>query len=415
VVGSAERSAKNNRLVICLTKRRLNVCFLNARFFPIGGTAIRTLNFARAIENRVNSVSIITWQPTDSEEYHHQSSVLILDGITVNSMPLRHQFLRNNFRFLYLLTLMVEFFIFARTLVEKKMADVIHCANDTVWIGALLGKFTKIPVVADFHANPCFPGLEALPERTMSLQLLLSRAALKIADRLIAKYLTPTEELRAFLLSWGISPFKVIAIPNAICLNEKPLGRSRADVRAKLGIDEETIVIAFHGMLGESYNIGALKNLSSISRMVADHSELKIRFLIVGYYDKVPPVDDEFFIYTGYVENLQEYLRAADFALVPIFQAQGIRSRFLDYFKAALPVLTTPVGVTGMKFAQDCGGVIVRNDVKELAFSAMELARSPEKLKETASKSGNLVNWFLPEKIGDELLSQYDQVVYKKD
>lgn len=44
---------------------------MNAKLFPIGGTAIRTLNFARAIKNHVNGVNIITWQPTDTDEYQY--------------------------------------------------------------------------------------------------------------------------------------------------------------------------------------------------------------------------------------------------------------------------------------------------------------------------------------------------------
>jgi glycosyltransferase involved in cell wall biosynthesis len=401
--------------VIYLATQRFRVCFLNARFFPIGGTAIRTLNFARAVRNRVSSVNIITWQPTDSEEYRSQAPVFVLDGILVNSMPLRHRFLRIHFRFLYLLTLLLEFSKFARAVIEKNKADVIHCANDTVWIGAFLSKFTKIPIVADFHAKPFLPGLEALPESLGSVHSFMSKVALKIIDKSIDRYLTPTEELRALLISWGLPSTKVIAIPNAVYLGERKTRKSRTTIRAELNVKEETIVIAFHGMLSERYNIDALRSLSSISRIIQDNSQLKVKFMIIGYYDKVPPIDDASFIYTGYVKDLQEYLNAADFALVPIFRAEGIRSRFLDYFKAALPVLTTSVGVTGMAFVQDSGGVIVRDDVKELANSAIELGRSPEKLREMARKSGNLVNWFLPEKIGDELISLYNQIIHKKD
>ncbi|MGD0405035.1 MAG: glycosyltransferase [Candidatus Bathyarchaeia archaeon] len=396
---------------------RFHVCFLNARFFPIGGTAIRTLNFARAIKNRVSNVSIVTWQPTDSIEYcdKTRTSGFAHDGILVDSMPLGHQFLRDNFRFLYLLTLMVEYFTFVKRVVEKNNVDVIHCANDTVWIGALVGKFTNTPTIADFHARPFLPGLEVLPERAESLQFFMSKIALKILDKSINRYLTPTEELKTFLVSWGIPPRKVIAIPNAVYLGEQKIRKSKTTIRAELNIEGGTIVIVFHGMLSERYNIDALRNLSSISRIIQNHSQLKVKFMIIGYYGKVPPVDDESFIYTGYVEDLQEYLNAADFALVPIFRAEGIRSRFLDYFKAALPLLTTSVGVAGMEFARDSGGVVVRNDVQELADSAIELGGSPEKLREMATKSGNLVNWFLPEKIGNDLISLYDQVIQKKD
>jgi len=390
------------------------VCFLNDRLFPIGGTAIRTLNFARAIKNHGNEVSIVTWQPTDTEEYRDtaKASSILREGISIDMMPLGHQFLRKYLRFLYIVTLMVEFTNFARKAVqEKKTIDVIHCANDTIWVGVLLKRILKKSVVADIHGYSFVH--ESIPNVGSKLRQLLYKSALRIADKSIDRYLVPTEELKNFLVSFGLSSKKLNVIPNALYLGEKVIGKSRRIIRAELGLDEDTIVIAFHGMLTERYNIDAVNNLSKISRIVGKEMDLKVKFIIMGFYEKVP-VNDENFIYTGYVENLREYLGAADFAVLPIFEnSLGIRSRLLDYFTASLPVLTTSVGVVGMRFVLDSGGVVVRKNIQELAQSVIELAKSPGKRKEMAQQSKKLVEWFSPEKIAGDLLLLYLQASQK--
>jgi glycosyltransferase involved in cell wall biosynthesis len=364
----------------------------------VGGTAIRTLNFARAIKNHVKGVNIITWQPIDTEEYRdaRKASSIIREGISIDTMPLGHLFLRKHLRFLYVLAVILEYSNFTRRVVqEKKAVDLIHCANETIWIGVLLKKIIKKPVIADIHGT------------NVGVRARLMLFVLRLSDKLIDGYLVPTEELRNLLISSGLPSGKFKVVPNAVNLHEDSIDRSRATIRAELGLDEETIGVVFHGMLTEHYNTDALKNLSKISEIVRKETEREIKFIIIGPYEKVP-VYDSSFIYTGYVENLHEYLKAADVAVLPIFEnSLGIRSRLLDYFTASLPVLTTSIGVTGMRFAQDSVAVIVRNNAEELAQSLMELVNSPGKLKEMAHQSEKLAEWFSPEKIAKELLSFY--------
>jgi len=390
------------------------VCFLNERLFPIGGTAIRTLNFARAIKNRGNGVNIITWQPTDTEEFRDttKASNILREGICIDIMPLGHQFLRKYSRILYVVTILVEFTNFARKAIQKRKAiDVIHCATETMWVGVLLKRIVKKPIIADIHASSFVD--EATPSVTKKLRQLLFKSVLRIADKSIDGYLVPTGELKNLLVSWGLPSKKLKVIRNAVYLDQKSIGKSRATIRAELGLNKDTIAIAFHGILTERYNIDAVNNLSKISKIVEKEMDRKVKFIIIGFYERIQ-IRDENLIYTGYVENLREYLGAADFAVVPIFEnTLGIRSRLLDYFAASLPVLTTPVGVVGMKFVLDSGGVIARKNVQELAESVIELANSPEKLKEMAQQSKKLVEWFSPEKIAEDLLSLYSRVIEK--
>jgi glycosyltransferase involved in cell wall biosynthesis len=297
-----------------------------------------------------------------------------------------------------------------KDILDKK-TDIIHCGNETFWMSILLKGLVKKPIVADVHDRHTISiigVLGLLPDEAKgALSQFLTRIALRMVNNSIDMFLCPTEELRGFLISSGIQSQKVKAIANVISKPEVDIRQARTRIRATLGLSEETTLVAFHGVLNTSYNLDAVYCLSRISRIVNKKLENKVKFLIMGYYDNVP-VFDQNFIYTGYVENLFEYLSAADFAVVPIFEnSLGLRSRLLDYIAMSIPVLTTPVGITGIKSAPLSGAVIVRKNVEELAEATIELTQYPEKLKEMSQNFNKLIEWFSAEKIAKELLSSY--------
>lgn len=396
-----------------LTEKRFSICFLNTRFFPIGGTAIRTLNFARAIKDRANGIRIITWQPAAEKAGLNDASKIADEDIAIDALRIEHSFLKKHLRFLYLFALGLEYFFFALRVIRKSNADVVHCSNETFWMGIFLKRLVRKPIIADIHdlhTISIVNVVDVLPHGAGGFSRFLVRSALRMASNSIDMFLCPTDELKNFLVSSGILAERVKAIPNAVSSPKVNIGKSRSRVRSSLGISGDAVVVVFHGVLNTSYNLEAISCLNEISRIVNNQLENSVKFLVIGYYETLP-AHDENFIYTGFVDNLHEYLSAADFAVIPIFEnSLGIRSRLLDYFLLSIPVITTPVGVTGMKFAEESGAVIVKNSPEELAQSTIELACSRDKLKIMAVRSNAMIKWFSPEKIADELLSVYARV-----
>ena len=250
-----------------MKSQELRIFFLNARFFPVGGTAIRTLGFARALRNQNQAISILTWQPTDTEESQSVSkiSALIKEGFSFEVMCLGHQFLRKHLRLLYLLTLMTEYATFVKMSLQNRKVDIVHCANDTMWISAFLKLSLRKTVIADVHAIPVPPGLDLLPVAAKRLINFVSKFALHFLDKFINGYITPTMELRELLVSWGIKYKKIRVIPNAVFAPQQKANRHRSVVRGELGVDQNTPLVVFHGILTENYNIESLKKLSDIS------------------------------------------------------------------------------------------------------------------------------------------------------
>ena len=135
-----------------------------------------------------------------------------------------------------------------------------------------------------------------------------------------------------------------------------------------------------------------------------------LKFLIVGGYNK--KIDDENFIYTGYVDNLPDYINAADFAIIPIYmESFGIRSRLLEYLALSIPVITTHAGVTGMDFVKEGGAVIVKDNIQEIVEAAMKLIQNQDKLKQMKKNCEKVINRFNPEVAAKDLMSIYDEIV----
>lgn len=397
--------------MVSLEIKQLHVFLLNNQFFPIGGTAIRTLNFARAIKGCVRKVHIITWQPEENPPDKEEMRHMVQEGIAIDVLCIKHQFLKKHLRFIYAMVLSFEYLIFARKIVQKEKTCIIQCANELLWLCIIIKRIIGRPIIEDLHSMPSLKELDMFPQTASAFQQFLSRTMLRMTQGSVEEIICPTEELRRFLISWGVPNCKVRTISNIVFMSKDGSGKSSKEIRAELGLGSEITVIGFHGVLKTDYNVDALYQLRKISRIVSKELRNRVKFIIMGHYERIL-VQDENFVYTGYVKNLNEYLNAVDFAVVPIFKnSLGIRSRLLDYFAMSVPVITTPVGITGMPYARNSGAIIVRDNIEELAQSTIELACSPDKLEGMRKESRKMIEHFRPEEIAKELLSTYTKAI----
>jgi glycosyltransferase involved in cell wall biosynthesis len=282
----------------------------------------------------------------------------------------------------------------AKGLVDQYEFDVICCVEDTNILGVLLGRLARVVVVADSHSANYL-------EQNSKFMRFLAELSERLVCVTVDPILVPTPELKAHYVSWGTPSGKIHVIRNALDVADFKPTRSREDVRRELGIENDEIISVFLGNLRVNYNIDTLVKLHEVSKLLS--TAAKIRFLIIGDYDR-KPVLDENFIYTGYVQVLPDYLRAGDFAILPIFfNSLGIRSRCVLYFASSLPVITTPVGITGMQFAEEAGVAIVRDSIEDMALATLELIRSPYQLRKMKDDCKGVMDQFNPKLIAEQL------------
>lgn len=111
----------------------------------------------------------------------------------------------------------------------------------------------------------------------------------------------------------------------------------------------------------------------------------------------------------GEVNDIREALGSAHVMLAPIRNGRGTRYKILEAMAAGLPVVSTSLGIEGIR-AKDGVNALIRDSKEELVEATVELLNNPELAKKLAINGKRLVdNNFNWEKISGDL-----DVVYQK-
>jgi glycosyltransferase involved in cell wall biosynthesis len=106
------------------------------------------------------------------------------------------------------------------------------------------------------------------------------------------------------------------------------------------------------------------------------------------------------------VDDLAAALSLANAALCPIQQGSGTKLKIMDYLAAGLPVVTTPVGASGIDLT-DGETALIRDSSEAFVDAIQRLTDSPElatRLGRNASDLGKQYTW-------TRLLADYDEVL----
>jgi glycosyltransferase involved in cell wall biosynthesis len=92
---------------------------------------------------------------------------------------------------------------------------------------------------------------------------------------------------------------------------------------------------------------------------------------------------------TGYIPDLTPCYKSSAVVVVPVRAGGGIKVRILEAFALGMPVVTTKVGLEGIKAKPDVD-VLVADDAQTFAVSVIELLSNPEKQKQL-SQNGRFI------------------------
>lgn len=169
----------------------------------------------------------------------------------------------------------------------------------------------------------------------------------------------------------------LLTVPNSIpaseISNQTHPEPARCSVRERHGINPKTIVGVFVGGT-HAPNVDAAKFIINLAKCID-----KAEFIIVGEAGNTLESYPENVTTTGFVDEIEPYLAAADFALNPITQGSGSNVKMLDYLSSGLPVITTDFGTRGYDVANVDGVMVVnRNGFKD----CIEKIRRSDKFEE---------------------------------
>ncbi|MCX7958768.1 MAG: glycosyltransferase family 4 protein [Deltaproteobacteria bacterium] len=168
----------------------------------------------------------------------------------------------------------------------------------------------------------------------------------KFACRISDKIVTVSEDDKNKLIGIGVEREKITVIPHGVDLGNYVNVRGE-EIREKLGIPADAVVLFFHGVYDYKPNRDALFRIVNSIFTVLRQKGVNAVVLAAG---QNPPQElkREGVYLTGAVENLPDFIDAADICLVPLTGGGGTRLKILEYFAAKKPVLSTAKGIEGI-------------------------------------------------------------------
>ncbi len=166
------------------------------------------------------------------------------------------------------------------------------------------------------------------------------------------------------------------------------------DIRSEYGWAADAQVLVYHGTYEYPPNLNAIKTMAAeiLPRLHAHGLQPKV--LAIG---KMPPKD---FIhkdihFSGSVEIVAEYIKAADVAVVPLLDGGGTRMKIIDYFACGVPVVSTAKGIEGIP-ARPGLEAYIDDDWDTLAAHIVRLLTEPKlhrKLAQAGHQYAQRLDW----------------------
>ena len=274
----------------------------------------------------------------------------------------------------------------AHYLMRNTSSDIIQC--ELLWSapsGILLKKKFKRPLVLVDHNVEYLKFKEAGKFVYSLLLRTIEKKCCEQADKIVVVSELDRDNLS---ILYDIPKEKIQVIRNCTDSDKfKYTQKGRNYVRQKYGIDNETIVITFVGKLDYTPNVSAVKYIAGKIYPVILKDHPKTKFLIVGAnYKPLMNYQKKNIIFTGYVNNLADYLSASDIVIIPIDSGSGTRIKTLEAASCSRPVVSTKKGTEGQDF-RDKKEMMITDSVDQHFIECIKELIEDEHMRETLGKN----------------------------
>jgi glycosyltransferase involved in cell wall biosynthesis len=234
-------------------------------------------------------------------------------------------------------------------ILNKNMAnsDLIQIEQPWQFKHAYKNKPEGTPIVLVEH-NVEFDELE----QSISSKSILTKKLLKIAkekeryavENADAVFATSQNDMDRLTDEFSIAKTKVHVIPNGVDVSQfHPLPKEeQEETKEKLGLGKKKVILFTGGKHAPNYTA-----VEEILKMSGKIKSKDIIFLVAGR------VRDTFenrgnVLFTGYVDDISSYFKAADIAINPMMSGSGTNLKMLEYLASGIPAITTKIGARGL-------------------------------------------------------------------
>ena len=320
---------------------------------PLSGGQMRTGSFARALAELGHDVTIYSFTGRKKDYLAGEKSGATLLENGVNEFVNRGRFFGACQWFAYKFELPPLWSnLFARFHTPKKLREFADEADlvivDFPFLYPIANRLGK-----PWHLNTHNVEHELWQKSLVSAVLVplvrnMERSAAKKADLVIA--CAPADQEYFEDLN------SVVLVPNGIFPEDYQLDpETRKTTREELGVEEDETLLIF---LGSNFgpNRSALNRLQEVcADERASLTDSKVKIIVVGTVgaksdnEVKQELNDARIYQTGFVNSIQPYLAAADFALNPVFEGSGANVKNSEYISSKLPMILQEFGTRGFQ------------------------------------------------------------------
>lgn len=274
---------------------------------------------------------------------------------------------------------------------QRRSIDLIFCENTHAALGGVLAKALGRPCIWDIEAE------DALYLSAWRKSRLFSAFVLAfhwVAGRATDLLLVPCAEDREAYVRRGYHRGeRTVTVPLALdfsqFLNEET--RRKEELRRSLNLDPQKTVLIYTGHRTElPYREGAewiCKELVPALELLPQN----VQVLLTGRGVIIPEASSRI-VFTGFVPNIYDYIRASDICLAPIWREVGVPGKVFEYMALGKPAVVS-AHVRGVRHLTDGWDAMIATTPEDFIKKVTYLIQSPEeatqmgvRAKETARR-----------------------------
>jgi len=320
--------------------RKYSIAMVAACPFPANhGTPAAIREMSEELARRGHTVRVVTYPLTDNTPINGVAIDRVRQIGFNRVIKVGPNYQRLIFDFLLIFKLM--------RVVQRHQIDVIHAHNyEAALVAGIVGRLSGLPVIYNaintmIGELPSF-GFIRPQALAVGLAKLLDYATPRLADGVIAD----TAELHRFLLDLGVAPQRVSTINSGVRPEMFAFGNA-SKVRRRFAFANQPLIIytgTFDEFQGVDYLLAAFK-------LVHQHDPLA-KLVLVGNtinpthrtkYTRMAEklgVASHVTMTSCALEELRDFLAAADIAVVPRAESAGIPTKLLNYMAAGKAIVS---------------------------------------------------------------------------
>lgn len=291
---------------------------------------------------------------------------------------------------------------------KKEKINLIQCELPITGPSSfVVKKLLNIPLVYDSHnvETERVSGMSNVSAIYVAITRILENTVCKISDAIF----TVSQRDKDQYALRGIPEQKIAVIPNSIDTKKLSNIGDGEKIKNKYNLHGKTVLI-FHGPLKYPPNEEAAKLLANIIMPEIVVKYPNVCLLLIGEHP--PEINHDQIIVTGFVENIYDYIGAADIAVVPLKSGGGTRIKIVEYLACGKAIVSTQKGAEGLSLQDGQDIFLTKDPDSKFIDSVIKLIIDPELRKKMGANAKNkaqqLYDWT---KTTEKAIENYNKLI----